>query len=401
MVERASPRAVDRALIAGAGIGGLSAAACLLKAGIDVEVFEQAPELGEIGAGIQISANAARVYSHLGILDDIVDVGVAPDAYVFRLFDSGEVLQTIPLGAGYAQKHGVPYVTIHRADLHKLLVDAVNRLKPGAIHLNAAATGFTEDGDGVTLHFRQRMDARGEVLIGADGIKSAIRDQIVGQEPPNYTGNAAWRVTVPAADVAPEFRSNQVEIWVGPRCHAARYPLRGGELINFVACVEHDTWRDESWVAPAPWEELRDDFAHWHPALQAIVAVADRDRCYRWAMNDRRPIGNWSTRRTTLLGDAAHPTLPNLAQGAAMAVEDSVVIARALSRDLPVADALDLYQRNRTERTARVVEESSANRVLFHKVTVGELKAAFAARNMDAERNQWIFSYDPVTVELT
>ena len=342
-------------LIAGAGIDGLTAAACLLQAGVPVQVFEQAPALGEVGAGIQISANAARVYAHLGLLPAVEAAGALPETYSFRMFDTGETLHSILLGDGYRARHGVPYVTIHRADLHAALVARVQALAPAAIRLGVRATGVDQDGAGVTLHL-DGGSARGSVLIGADGIRSAIRRQILGDTPAEYTGDAAWRVILPMQPEWAEHGLDIVSIWVGPRRHAVTYPLRGGRLVNFVGCVETPGWADESWTATRPWEAMAADFEGWHPAIRAIVEATPRGGVSTWALRIRAPVANWTEVRVTLLGDAAHPTLPYMAQGAAMAVEDAVVLARALLAHAPER-ALAAYQAARLERTARIVNE--------------------------------------------
>ena len=385
-------------LIAGAGIGGLTAAACLLQAGIDVEVYEQAPALAEVGAGIQISANAGRVYRHLGLMDAVRAAGAVPALYRFRMFDTGEVLQTIPLGAGYEARHGVPYVTIHRADLHALLVDRVRALKSDAIRLGVAVTGYSSGPSEAAL-LTPRGPVRGAAVIGADGIRSAIRAQMLGDTPAEYTGDCVWRAMVRTDDLPIEHRSDCVDIWVGPHRHAVTYPLRGGALTNFVGCVEYDGLPEESWTTARPWSEMQADFTGWHPMIQALIDHASRDECYRWSLRIRPPVGNWTDGRVTLLGDAAHPTLPYMAQGAAMAVEDAVVLARAMS-GAEVPQALTAYQRARLARTTRIVTESTANRALFHQPDRDRLQAAFAARDMNAERSAWLFSYDPVTVDL-
>ncbi|MCC6008401.1 MAG: FAD-dependent monooxygenase [Rhodobacteraceae bacterium] len=391
----------DPIIIAGAGIGGLSAAACLLRAGQEVVVLEQAPVLGEVGAGIQISANAARVYDHLGLLADIEDRGAVPESYRFRMFDDGEVLQSIPLGEGYRARHGVPYVTIHRADLHAALVQAVRALDRDAVRLGVTVTGFEQDNSGVTIHLEGGETLRGAALIGADGIRSAVRRQILGDTPAEYTGDTAWRVIVPAEALPEEYRTRDVDIWVGPRRHAVTYPLRGGNLVNFVGCVEHEGLEDESWTTPRPWQEMHDDFQGWHPMIAALIDRADKGACYRWALRLRPPVSRWTEGRGTLMGDAAHPTLPYMAQGAAMAVEDAAVLARALEAEGgDIAPALALFEQARLPRTTRIVTESSANRHLFHEPDRDRLRASFAARDMNAERSAWLFSYDPLSAPL-
>ena len=391
---------MKKILIVGGGIGGMTAAACLLKAGFHVDVFEQAPKLGEVGAGIQLSANPMRVLRHLGLVAELEQAGVRPASYQFKMFDTGELLQEIPLGDGYVDRHGVPYLSVHRADLLDALIGAVHALRADAVTLNAMARDFSEDQNGVTLHFQDGGEARGDVLIGADGIRSMVREKILGQTAVHYTGDQSWRILVPADRLKAEMRPDTVNICVGPGKHGVVYPIRRDGLVNMVGCVEYETWDDESWTARRPWAEMKADFAGWHDNIQAIIDNADKDQCFRWAMNNRPPAENWRTARTTLLGDAAHPSLPYMAQGGAMAIEDGAVIARALTQETDVGEALELYQRNRLERTARIVNESSANRNMFHLPSEAALRQAFAQRDMNAERTAWLFSYDPMTVEL-
>ena len=391
---------VGQVLIAGAGLGGLAAAACLLKRGFRVRVFEQAPQLGEVGAGIQQSANSVKVLYDLGLRAALERVAVKPRDYEFRRFDTGELLHKIPFAQAHAREHGAPYYHLHRADFHRILVDKVLSMDPGCIALNARVTGFTEDAGGVTLHLADGSSAKGDLLLGADGIKSVVRSQIVGETPASYTGYVAWRLTVPREKLPADLMEIVGAVWCGPRNHCVVYWLRRGEVLNFVGCPEHAGWDGESWTQRRPWEELKADFAGWHPKIQAILDAADRNECYRWALNDRKPIRDWSTARATLLGDAAHPTLPFLAQGACMAIEDGAVIARALEGAASVPEALQLYQRARVERCARVVTESSEHGGLYHIVDAQEMKQAFAARDIAQERAQWLYNYDPLTVPL-
>ncbi|MDH4191271.1 MAG: FAD-dependent monooxygenase [Betaproteobacteria bacterium] len=388
-------------LIAGAGLGGLAAASCLMKAGHDVEIYEQAPALGEVGAGIQISANAMHVLRHLGIGGEIERVGVRPAAYVFRLHDTGEVIQQFSLSEEHEQQHGAPYVQLHRADLHELLAARAREFKPQVVHLNRKAVGFSEDADGVTLRFADGSAAQGDILIGADGLKSVIGRQILGETRATYTGDAAWRVTVPVERLPRDFLDQVMNVFMGPGGHVVCYYVRGGAILNFVGLVETEEVSEESWTVKFPWDQLKADYAGWHPTIQTVIDAADRDQCYRWSLHNRAPRRNWSTRRVTILGDAAHATLPYLAQGAAMAIEDGAVLARALGRTDAVHEALDLYQRNRVDRTARIVEQSTQNRKLFHLRSKEEIRQAFARRDEGAERNKWLYSYNPMTVELT
>ena len=385
--------------IAGAGIGGLTAACCLLKAGYDVELFEQAAELSEIGAGIQLSANAMHVLNDLGLGEAIAGFSVRPGAYVFR-HDTGEVIGRFPLAAEHEALNGAPYNQLHRADLHNLLIAKVKSLKPDVIRLNSRVLGFEETEDGVQVRLSDGARVSADILIGADGVKSAIRAQIAGAGQASYTGDAAWRLNVPAKRLPANLMGQVMSVWMGPGRHAVCYYLRGGSLLNFVGLVETNDVSEEILDGKYPWETLKADFDGWHEDIQTVIDSADRQMCYRWSLYYRPPIANWSTRRATMLGDAVHATLPYLAQGAAMAIEDGAVLTRALGLADDVSDALQLYERNRIERTSRIVSGSGANRTLFHMSNQGKLRHAFANRDEGKARNEWLYSYNPLTVEL-
>jgi len=389
-----------RILIAGAGIGGLTAGACLLRAGHDVTIFEQASELSEVGAGLQISANATHVLHNLGLRAPLAQVGVRPGAYVFRLHDTGEEIHRFALSDEHERLHGAPYYQLHRADVHTLLAAKVVELKRDATRLNCRVTGFEENEDGIKLHLADGTSVLGDLLVGADGLKSVICQQIVGNVSATYTGDAAWRITVPVECLPRNFMDQVMMVWMGPGRHVVTYYLRAGALLNFVGLVETDEVSEESWTAKFPWERLKADFQGWHADIQTIIDAADRDGCYRWSLHYRPAITNWSTRRATLLGDSVHPTLPYLAQGACMAIEDGAVLTRALDNADSIPDALQLYQRNRIDRTVRIVNQSTANRELFHLRTVDAIRASFAKRDEGADRNAWLYSYNPLTVKL-
>jgi len=389
-----------KVLIAGAGLGGLTAAACLLKRGFRVHIFEQAAKLGEVGAGVQQSANAVKVLYDLGLRDALDRVGVKPNEYEFRRFDTGELLHRIPFAQAHERNHGAPYYHLHRADFHQILLDKVRSLDANCITLNTRVTGFSENAGGVTFKLSDGSTAAGDVGLGADGIKSAVRGQIVGETRAEYTGYVAWRVTVPREKLPRDFMDLVGTVWCGPKNHCVVYWLRRGELLNFVGCPEDPSWDEESWTQRRPWEELKSAYAGWHAKIQTLIDAAERDQCYRWSLFDRKPIRNWSTERVTLLGDAAHPTLPFIAQGACMAIEDGAVLARALEGAASVPEALDLYQLARVERCARVVTESAEHGTLYHIKDASQMKKAFADRNIARERAQWLFNYDPLRVPL-
>ena len=394
-----------RVLIAGAGLGGLTAALCLEQAGHEVTVFESASALGEIGAGIQLGGNAVRVLDSLGLRERVEAVSVRPQAIHFRLFETGELLHEAPQGRAYEERYGVPYFHIHRGDLHGILARALEAVTPGRVHLGAAATGFTETADSVALELADGRRFEGDLLVGADGIKSAIRDRILGATSANWTGNAAWRAVVETKRLPADFMETVVTNFVGPRKHMVVYYLRRGELVNMVGVVENDTWRDEAWNVKAPWSELEADFAGWCDTVQTLIDAVPRDECYRWALFNRIPVDHWSTDRATLLGDAAHATLPFMASGAAMAIEDARVLQRALARESSVAAALQCYQRNRIERTARVVNGSTAMQQVYHQPDADAFRQQFGAVRERASAggappDQWLGEYDANTVEL-
>lgn len=387
-------------IVAGAGLGGLAAAACLLQDGHDVAVYEQAPQLGEVGAGIQVSANAMHVVRHIGLGEALAREAVRPEAYTFCMADTGEIVQSFELSEAHERTHGAPYYHVHRADLHDLLANRIEAMKPGCIKVNHRILGYEESASGVVALFENGERVKGDLLIGSDGLKSVVRAQMKGADNPVYTGDLAWRVLVPAAPIRKHFPRIQQTLWMAAGGHAVSYFVRRAELFNFVGIVEKEKASEESWTVKRPWEEFKADFAGWNPAVQALIDSVDKDQCYVWALHIREPVEDWSTDRVTLLGDAIHATLPYLAQGAAMAMEDGAVLMRALRQERNIASALQLYERNRYARTARVVRESSANGKLFHHRSRDAILDAFSKRDMGAERSSWLFNYNPLTVEL-
>src|SRR5262245_24210386 len=259
-----------------------------------------------------MSANAMHVLIHLGLGEAIAKTGVKPNEYVFRLHDTGEVIQRFALSGEQERLHGAPYYQIHRADLHDLLAAKARALKSDVVKLNHRVVDFREDTNGVEIKFDNGASARGDLLIGADGLKSIVRQQIAGTVPATYTGDAAWRIIVPVERLPANIMEPVMSVWMGPGGHCVSYYIRGGALLNFVGLLETGEVSDESWTAKLPWTLLRDELAGWHKDVQTIINAADRNECYRWSLFSRPPIANWSTRRVTLLGDSAHPTLPYL-----------------------------------------------------------------------------------------
>lgn len=388
-------------LIVGAGIGGLTAALCLHKAGHEVHVLEQAYSFTEIGAGLQCGANALRVLDYLGLMDQLESISVAPETVQFRDYRNGQSLYTMELGTAYGEKYGAPYFHIHRADLQTILLDAIAERSAASIEMNAEVSCFEESNDGVNLILTDGRSLQGDCLVAADGIKSVIRDQLLGEQKPMFTGNVAWRGVVPVERLPEGWMDTIASNFIGPNKHAVVYYLRKQKLANLVGVVENRQWTDDSWVVNSPWQELKADFEGWHPIVQTLIDAMDRDQCYRWALYKHEPFDRWSSARVTLLGDAAHATLPFMASGAAMAIEDARVLERALTQADSIAEGLQLYQRNRMPRTARIQASSTRLGKLYHLKSSLMQKAAFRAMSLVApSQESFLPEYDANTVEL-
>jgi salicylate hydroxylase len=393
-----------RILISGAGIGGLTAALALLQRGFDVEVYEQAPVLGEIGAGFQVGANGAHVLFALGLEEQLKAAWALPTGKEVRLWNTGQSWKLFDLGATSVERYGYPYFMIHRADMHAILVDAVLALKPDAIHLSRAGVGCEQTARSATLTFADGGSATGDAVVGADGVHSALRHALFGDSRPSFTGLVAWRGLIPAGRLPERLRRPVGVNWLGPGRHIVHYLLRRGELFNFVAVVERDDWTVESWTERGSAEECARDFAGWHEDVQTIIGELDAP--YKWALLGREPMTRWSVGRVTLLGDACHPTLPFLAQGAGMAMEDGLVLARCLEEFADVETALKRYESARIERTARIVRGSAENGRRFHNNSLKDAAQAQAYVDAEwdearvAERYDWLFEYDATAAPL-
>jgi salicylate hydroxylase len=341
--------------IVGAGIGGLTAALCLLREGLDVQVFEQAPRLGEVGAGVQISPNASRVLHGLGLAGALAATGVRSRAVVQRRWEDGRTLLRTPPPAGF------PHYQMHRADLIAALSGALSAER---FHLGHRLTGVAQSGDEVRAEFAGGRSARFDVLVGADGIHSTVRQALFGADEARFTGCVAYRGVVPAERLRHLGLDVTVQIWLGPGRHFVHYFVRDRRLVNFVAVVERDRWTRESWTDRGETAAALAAYAGWHPQVRQIIGAADET--FVWALFDRPPLPRWSAGRVTLLGDACHPMLPFLAQGAAQSIEDGATLAAILREPGPVPAALRRYEQARLPRTSRMQAMSAANKTRFH-----------------------------------
>jgi len=339
-------------LISGGGIGGLAAASLLAQDGHQVTVFEQAPEFGEIGAGIQLGPNIFKMFEYLDMTDAITQVAFFPPGLGMNDIRTGEAVVRVPLGDATHRVYGHPYGVIYRADLHNVFLQRCQNLPNITLRTNAKVERFTQSAQGVQVHLGNGEVVDGTVLIGADGMWSKIREAVVGDGKPRVSGHIAYRAVLKKEDVPAELWSDDVLLWGGEKTHLVHYPMRRGELFNLVA-VFHSSKYDEGWNTFGDTAELQERFAQAAPQVRALLEKIETWKM--WVLCDREPVKNWTDRRVTLLGDAAHPMLQYLAQGAGQAIEDAVVLREALRHTQGSwTDAFQKYQTIRYLRTGRV-----------------------------------------------
>ena len=392
-----------RVAVIGAGIGGLSAALGLRRAGFDVEIYEQAAELTEVGGGINMGPNAVRVLLNLGLGPGLERVAVRPVGTHQRRWQDGSTLQRAALNPRCEELYGAPHLTIHRRDLLAVIAAA---FPPERLHLGHRFVGFTESGDHVEAGFANGARIAADVLIGADGIHSAVRAQLFGDEPPQFAGCVAYRGLVPAERIADLGLELGSQSWVGPGGHFVHYFVSAGRLLNFVGWTEHDEWNREDWTDRATIERAQAAFAGWHPQIGRIIAAADT--CFIWALFDRDPLPQWSAGRVSLLGDACHPMYPFMGQGAAQALEDGAALAACLAASVMAgagdpAAALQRYERARLPRVSRVQALSRANKTRFHLPDgpAQQARDALWARGGDRSPDalRWLYDHDPAALD--
>jgi salicylate hydroxylase len=381
-------------LIAGGGIGGLAAALSLSLQGFRVQVLEQSPEIGEIGAGIQLGPNGFSAFDALGIGEMARSRAVYTDYMVMNDAVDAKQIATIPTGEVFRKRFANPYAVIHRADVHLSLYEGTQKSDRVEFITSTRVERIEQNEHGVTVHDQNGKAYHGQALIGADGVKSVVRQHFVG-DPHRVTGHVVYRAVVEKADFPKDLQWNAAAIWVGPNCHLVHYPIRGGAQYNVVVTF-HSRDTEEWGVKDGSAEEVQSYFQGVCDQARQLIDLPKSWR--RWATADRDPIGRWSFERSTLLGDAAHPTTQYMAQGACMAMEDAVTLGEALKvNDNDLVKAFDLYQQARIARTARIVLSSREMGRLYHSQGVERLVRNDLWRGRTPERFydalEWLYSW--------
>jgi salicylate hydroxylase len=386
-------------MIAGAGIGGLACALALIRRGFRAVVLEQAEALEPVGAGIQLSPNATRILIELGLAERLAPAVVAPqEIRVVRSHNAREIVRA-SIGAA-AFRYGAPYWVVHRGDLQAALLERLRASRDGALHLGRRVEDFAVHAHGVTVQTWTPAGTRHEhgiALIGADGLWSQVRSRLGDDTPPRFCGRTAWRAMIPAGAVPAGFREPITWLWVGPDAHLVHYPVRAGEAVNIVAIIRDD-WQSPGWSEPGGSADILARFSGWAAEPRALLATPDS--WAKWALFERPALRTWSAGPVTLLGDAAHPILPFLAQGGAMAIEDAAVVADCLARwpDQP-APAFEAYEGLRRPRTQRVARESHFNGIVYHMRGLAAVARNFALGRLTGEklltRFDWLYDWRP------
>lgn len=388
-----------KAVIVGAGIGGLAAGIALHRAGCEVALLEQAGEISEVGAGIQISPNGVRALQSLGVFEALQPYVFEPKSIRMAMGRSGRQVFDLPM-KGYAQtRWGAPFVQVHRADLQAVLREKLEAEAGRVVHTHSKVTGYVRERGGAAVYLEREGRQFGDILVAADGVHSVIRSQLAGADRIRFTGSMAWRCTVPVDALGDDAPPAKGCIWAGPGRHAVTTRIRAGALVNFVGIVDQDTWQEEGWSLTGDRTDALADFEGWVPQVRAVLEKAET--LNRWALLERMPLATWNDGPVTLLGDAAHPMVPSMAQGAVQALEDAVVLGNCIKAEPDKQAALTRYVDLRKARTAQVQKRSAENLALFHRAGLSAFAGyapIWAAGKLSPtlihRRQDWIYGYD-------
>jgi salicylate hydroxylase len=387
-----------RIAIVGGGIGGLAAALALERRGAETVVYEQSGELSEIGAGLNLTPNAVKALRALDLEAAVNAIAAETNFLNIRSWKSGRYISRTKR-ADFRERFGAPNLSVHRADLLEVLAGA---LKTTQIRFGARCVGVDGGAHGASARFADGSAIEADVVVGADGIHSAVRESLFGADKPRFTGCICWRGMAPADAVPDDIDTQNGLMWMGPRGHVVHYPVRRGELVNIVAHIDSDAWTEESWTHECDVSEVMTTYAAWHPALTKLYPCSER--WYKWALYDRDPLETWSIGRATLLGDSAHAMLPYLGTGAGMAIEDACVLAAAVARDGDnLGTALANYERLRVPRTKAAVLGARARAKENHLASPWArlkrdikfaLRERFGGDDTTAFQVGWLYDYD-------
>jgi len=376
--------------IIGGGIAGLASAIAFSKIGRDVDLYEKADEFGEVGAGLQVGPNAVSALKQLGVFDELEPLTVAPQN--IRIMDglTGRQLSALPLGNSFEQKFGQPYRVVHRADLLTALLNRVKRCSSVEIHLSHALTRLAIEPDTITCHFSNAKEISHQMLIGADGFRSVVRRSVLNDGPPIFTGHSLYRALVPMTRAPDIAHINDVHLWLYPRGHVVHYPVSAGKNLNIVAASEQD-WENRAWSTPAEPGEVTGYFPKASAKLADVLQTPES--WLKWAAAGHPPTKTWNRHQAILVGDAVHPTLPYLAQGAAMALEDAVCLASFVQKGRKIAD----FAQTRLTRTSKIVTISRLQGTIYHmanpKRLARNLVIAHTPPNTQLKRLAWLYNW--------
>ena len=391
-----------KVVISGAGMGGLATALGLARKGVQVAVYEQAPAHRELGAGLWISINGARVLNDLGLGPDLEKINLPPIDRVVRLWNTAQAWSVYNKGAENSKEHTL-YMVL-RYELHRILLDALESVQPGSVHLGHKCIGYDETDDGIAVHFEGKPSVMADALIGADGVHSKVRQKMFGDVRQNFTNAIAWRGLVPIERICEKYRAPMATTWVGPTAHITSYPVQhnGRQFISFSGQVDSQQWEQESWSEPGKLEECLRDFEGWHE--QVIEMISGADVLYKWGLFVRDELPAWARGRAALVGDACHSMVPYLGQGVNLAFEDSCVLVNVLTADQSIESALQQYDALRRERGYKVARASMDMLRVFHHADLGNENKASSyieqqwSKEKVRERYDWIVSYNALTV---